>query len=460
MNGDRIRGSAILLWIALATLVPAFVLIRYGQLLFGDVPHIDDWLYIDRLRALESGELGLWQYVFERHNGHPSVPSRLAVLSAYHFADLDLGLLRWGMLIGQFCTAATAACLIVACARDGTRTTPEGNRLLESHAVIFGVPIVMLTALSLNEWETYAVATNFNNVMVTLFALGAVLTFHLWQANGRKASLLCVSIACALAASLSAAPGVLIWGALAAMAFLRPPRPQLSTGIAFAAVFVAFALLNAFAVSSSRVADAPLDVSKMLASAVMLVGLPWFSHIKNSQVVAIYLAFGTLLLPILAYAILRWLRASEEERAQSLPFLVLLGYGCCAIVLIAVGRRFFPIESIAASRYVGFIFPLVVGLAGLLGVAAKTSTPSRSMISGLFTLALVGWIVAANQEGAMAPYRVDATRMKRELLTSGALLETQVIRRRFFVDEYYAKHVIPRSVQFLRENKLSVFRER
>lgn len=447
MNTDSGRRNAVWFWLALWAIVPAIVVIQYGVDAFTDVPHIDDWSYIDRLRALENGEIGFAHHLFERHNGHPSLFSRLAMWVSYRFFELDMCPIRWLMLVVQFASAALAARLVIG---------ENWRAVRETHALLLGAPAVVMTALSLNEWETYSIAVNTAFVFATFFTLAAVLAFQKWLSNDGSLLALAASLACAALASLSGSQGVLALGALAVMALLQPRWARWRLGAALAAALVVGVALNALANEGG--ATTPLEFGALSRIALMLAGVPWFTAVNNTPAPGVFVAFGAFAALAAAAGGFWWLRAAQEERARALPSLALLVFGLGVIALLTVGRRDFPLEAIAASRYANLLFPGAVGLVGLLSVAASSSAVGRAGAAGLFAVSMVGWFAAVEQESLVKPYRVEAMHNIRALARSEAMGDVETVQRTFFVDAHYASELAPRAVAFMRERRIGVFR--
>ena len=138
--------------------VMAWLNLDYARRVFTDVPFVDDWSFIEILRAHARGELGL-RHLFMTHQGHPSLPGRLSFLLSYRLQGFDLLTVRWLSILTVLAAAAVAgaatAAIMLRQPRDAGVTQPGfvlgvpligqiGNAVVVPLSMAFGVAVLGL----------------------------------------------------------------------------------------------------------------------------------------------------------------------------------------------------------------------------------------------------------------------------------------------------------------------------
>jgi len=433
--------------------VMAWLNLDYARRVFTDVPFVDDWYFIEILRAHARGELGL-RHLFMTHQGHPSLPGRLSFLLSYRLQGFDLLTVRWLSILTVLAAAAVAgaatAAIILRQPRDAGVTQP---------GFVLGVPIVIAVCATLGQWEIYSFAMGIGNASVNLYGFAAIFAMHGWLER-RRWSWLALALACAVASNLSMGQGALVWAALAFMMVLHPDRRRLlPLAAAMLAVCVAAALLQAQGMGSSPGGSvSKLDLGRAVRATLGLLGVPLIGQIGNAVVVPLSMAFGVAVLGLGLVGLLRLPDADPAQCRAMLPFLGCIAWGGGALVLIVIGRQEGPMFAQLAPRYTPIIAPIVVGLVGLLGVGASWASLGGRLLTALFVLAVVGLGVTNVEERNMAHYRPDAfARMEAAILNGFAGLDAAGRREAVFSNDLTADKAVA-GAAFLREERLGPFR--
>lgn len=430
---------------------PAVLAIWYGLRVFTDVPFIDDWLFVDRVFAYRQGELGLWSYLFTPHNGHPVVITRLLLIAIHDVAGLNLQLLRWMSLCLHLATTLVCVRLVL------------GPRQGSAFSTVWSSVLVAALGTTLAQWESYAVASDIGNAITAFCAVTAIYAFgqHLRTAHSRW---LALSLAAAMAATVSMSQGFVVWMSLAIMAvFLRSHR-----GVVLTTVLVLFAAGGCGILwLSGRVVflAGGLHAMHMLASVPLLVALPFVNPMDSPGYALAGIVTGVVLLVILAVllAVLGrdWFRSPRLSLAESAPHLALIVLGLGTIVLIVSGRRAYPLTAIAASRYGAPLLPLAVGLIGLAAhsVQRTSSRARRAVCTALIVIAAAGWTVNNYHEAIVGPFRFAIMSSMRRSLVLGTLQSPRCTARALILDDFYSRILVPRTLHAMRLQHLGLFRD-
>lgn len=438
-----------------AALLVAGMLLDYGNLVFIGVPFVDDWYFLDRLRAYRAGEVGL-VHLLAPHNGHPQWPARLLLLASAEWQAIDLAALRWITLGTAFAAAAAAS-------TAGWLVLTRGPAPLPSWEAgpALGSALTLLLAGSLGQWEIFTVALGIGSALVNLTSFVAIFAFWWWCERGTRFGLV-LALAMAFVASVSMGQGMLIWPVLLGMHLLHPARRAAhAVGWLLLAAGVAVTvppLFEAAASSQGQALLAGLRPGKTLYAALGLLGLPILGHVENRPVTPLTSAIGVGVLLLSGLGVARWSLAGPEGRRAMLPFLACMAFGGGTLLLILVARQAQPFEQFFASRYSAALAPLSVGLAGLLAVGARWQGACAKPLIVYASLVIFGVGVTAQQELRLASDRLGAaTRMERLLIEGFEGLSDSDIAGALYTDEETAQ-VARRVREFLDEAGLSIFR--
>ena len=450
MSLSRAAGPAA---VAVTACVMAWLNVEYAMLAFTGVPHVDDWYVINRLAAYASGEAGLG-HLLERHNGHPSLPARLAFLVSYRLQGLDLLTIRWGMLLIVAATAAVVAVSSMAALRPDSAREEAAQP-----GIVLAVPLAIALCTTLGQWEIYSLAMAIANAAVNLFALTAIFSMHFYLQR-RHPAWLALAFVCAVMASLSMGQGSLAWIALGAMLVLHPERRRLLPLAGLVAAISAVAVMTQLAAASgaARPGLRSLEFGRSASAVIGLLGLPIMGQVRNALVPQLTMSFGAAVLVLGMLAGARVLRAGPAELRSMVPFLGCIAYGGASLALIVVGRQGFPIEAMLASRYVPIVAPVAVGLAGLLAAGARWNSAATHLLSAFTAVAFVGLLVTNREERAMAPHRGAAAGTVLAAMERGfGALDDRALGALLHSDETTVAEA-RRAAEFLRRNRLGPLR--
>ncbi len=428
------------------------LLVWYGHTVFKDCPLIDDWAFVDRLKAYLSGEAGIG-YFFERHNGHPSLLSRLLFYIAYRTSRLDFRVIRWhsiGILL------VTAALIGWQLFHDLTRGA-YGTRAGRAVALILVAPACGLV-LSLGHWEVLTLAMAVDNCAVNALAIAAILLTDHWRRRDDALSL-AAAVATGLLATMCMLQGALVWPAMALTLLLAPRRrgtvPVL-LGLATASLISGLAALKGVAAAGGT--KIAFDALYAVKGILILQGLPFLGAIHNGFIPLADLAVGLVIVLLTATALLVFFAAMPAQRSGQCKYIGIAAFGGATALLIALGRHQYTAEQLAASRYATALLPAAVGLWGFLAVSAQGSRVTERCLIGLYVITVAGLAITDYQEARLAAARGQTMVAMQEALRDGAILnDNAAVRAKFYVDEQFAP-LIAVDRAFLKERKLSLFR--
>lgn len=413
------------IWIVSSCAGALWLAIWYGQTVFTDMPLFDDWAFLDFARAYSQDETGLLG-VLDRHNGHPSVPSRIAFLLAYALTDFNIAWIRWATLVANAACATAVGYMLwraVCLQRADEGVADPGPEAVLNPALLIGLPLSAVWFLSLAHWETYSVAMCLSNVVVSLCAMLALLCLDAWLRDRRRVWLAAAFIL-AVAATLSMTQGLLVWGAFAFICVIHPDRRRLRVQAAvFGIVFFAALVWTFFALAGGQGLGAR-NYENLLLAPVLILGAVLFGFVNNGALVPLDLAAGVAMSGLVLLSGLVFLRMPQAARNRATPFLGMLLVGLGSIAFIAWGRQAMPLEALVAPRYATLAAPALAGMIGVLCVGASTDKLAGQALAALACLAVVGMILTNTQEARMAPYRAIAMQGLEAKLTDPAAPRT------------------------------------
>lgn len=415
--------------------------------LASDTPHIDDWHFISDLPKLTKHS-PTHSYMLERHNGHPSVPARVAFLISAEYGNLHLQYLRYGTF---FLSLTGFGLLVLLSAR-------VRKALDAPYVVLFCIiAFCSLAVFSPNHWETYSLAMGITNMTTTVAVIGSVVAGYSWVC-GKGIKYVLISFAAAILATLSMTQGMFVWSALAVLfwfgdASRKTLLTTLCCGVQILALF-----WNYFGHASAASASEYQVALKLSLMVPMLVSIPFFGMISNAPFVPLSVSSGAVICALCAVGLLSVSLASSDSRKSAAPFLALLCYGALAISLIALGRRDMPLELIAAPRYAALTMPFLIGAFGAIGLAAAKERMAAVALGAIFTLCLTGWLVGSQQEFALLEARRTTLSHIKEYLLSSSVnqRDDQSMREKLYINANTLE-AARRSIAFMKEHQMSIF---
>jgi hypothetical protein len=425
--------------------------VRYGLLVFGPTPHIDDWYFSKVLFDFVYGQRNL-TYLLEPHNGHLSLASHLAFLAAYALANFDLSLVRWTSMIALLGLGGFFSAIILSDIRKASNDQPVSETLWLPAVV---VPIMTIVS-SKTGWEQFSVAAAVNSILCILWASLSLFLLERWLVVAHKIALMGVVFFATLA-TLSFGTGFVVWLCLVCQLALDPradKRRRYFASAAFFAVGAGFALTvgqtNAQVLSG-------VSLSNVLGFAVIIAGTPIAPIVGGHPSIAIHAVLGTVLL-LSSVGAVAWAVVSTS-RAQASKYIAYIFFGFANVLAIAAARQWLGPEGVVASRYAVAGMPIVIGTCGILALM------SANHFHGLFAFvafaaAIVPPLLIANvEEHRLAQYRRANLAIQEDMLKRGDLGDLPAVKKKGFVTEQFATLIGPVRDQMSR-HRLSIFRQR
>lgn len=465
MNGWKAmapRGLAIL-WIVAACVGSLWLVLHYAFQVFGGLPVYDDWPFLEQVRQFNQRQIGI-DHIFLRHNGHPSVPSRLAYLLVYRFDGLNLAPLRWTSLIGNIASAVLVSAMMIRAAQSRpAEQGPDGQpkwrpRIDVLHpAILVGVPVSTALFLSLGQWETYSVAMCVGNVIVTLSAMLAIFAFDFWLKR-RRAVWFVMALLMATIATFSMTQGMICWLVFSGMIWFSPDGRRLQRlALVFGVIFLITLVWNVIGFAGGSGIGSKKDLGHFIIGLFLVLGVPVFGLIANKVLLPWVLTGGLLLAPGVGFAAasIRWINAATLARA--LPFLGVLAYGLGSIALIVWGRQILTFEAIAAARYALLGLPALIGALGVLAILAERSRWAERFIAATAALCVLGLVVTNEEENVMGFYRASLFKDLDTGLRDPAVVKDQAwFEQHFYLNDKFAHDAVT-VLPFLRAQHQSIF---
>jgi hypothetical protein len=425
-------------------------LVWYGSFVCVDLPFVDDWKFIERLKAFVAGDIG-WTYFFEPHNGHPSLFDRVGIYAAWKLASLNLATLRWCALILMLVTAALLGWQLFT----DLRRQQASDRWSPGEAILLAVPVCAL-ALSLGQWEFFSAAVSVDAVADNLFPVMAIFFLDRWYSSGGRLTLT-AAILFAVLASRTQLQGILVWPVLGVLVVLNPKHSQFLSMLAIVVIgFLAFASMNLVGVTShSSFVFNPLS---LFLGNLIIVGVSYLAHIDNRAVMRADIVFGCLVWILTALAIWLYFVSAADTRARMNKYIALIVFGFGTSLMIEIGRLAFSLEYLTASRYGAEVMPWAWGLSGVLALSIRSTKLGAAVFSAHTTIIVIGVGISNIEEARMAISRQGSNQNMIQALREGKILnDNDAMRRTFLVGDQYVD-VIPPMREYLLTNKLSLFR--
>jgi hypothetical protein len=355
----------------LAPFVAALLYVRaYGV----DVFYADEWDLVPLLRESTRGTLGVAD-LLAHHNGHVylfpwGITLLLGRVTGYDTVPL--------MYVAVFCLLATSLAVYYAYARSVGRSPLACLLFLPAPLLLF----------SFRQHENLLWGNQISFAFAQTFSVLALCL--LFAADGRHGRLAFAAL-CAVVASCSAAPGLLVWPAGLALLLIRPAdgRPVRRFHAGAWSLLGAVIWVTYFTVPGGSGPSPGLTPGEPASWAAYLLALSGGSLLWSGPAV---LAAGALLI-LLAVAALALAFGRTGENA----FWISLGtFSLLSLALIAAGRSGLEQEVFAravASRYAAFSIPGVVALYCLL--ANLTLRAGSRVAAGLLALLAAAMLAGA-----------------------------------------------------------------
>jgi hypothetical protein len=425
-------------------LLVAYVIWRYSV----DVPFLDQWSLVEDMAKLHAGEWGLTD-LWRSHNGHRIVVPRLVLVPLALLSGWDT---RLELVLNA--VAATASFLLLAFLAKGVLGTRDLGRYALAVAALGGV------VYSLAQWENWLWGIQLCVFMVVSFGLASLAALTV---PGR--GFLVLALALAALASLSQAPGLMVWPAgVVGLAWRRRASGQGDWKAMLAWCAAGLALFVAYFTTAPGDSSNPGELGfvlrqpvRVLVFALTVVGAPVTSFTGSawppnaSTVSPIAGALG-----IAATALVTWHSlASRRSTGDSTAGFALAActFGLLAAALVALGRSSMGAPAAMASRYVTLMTPF---WAGHLVLAIAWAWPSGGergspLLRGWIALVLCGLTISSLSSLDTFPGRQATLLPTRAALAADG--PTELLRRLHPATDY-----VRAWSTVLRRLRLSVFR--
>ena len=377
--------------LALVALLVIGIHLQYLLAVRTGVPHQDEWsgLY-GMFHSLDTGGIGAW--MVSHHNGHLSVPSKLAYYVAFNFWSLDLTPLRmlnFPICLGAFLLTARAINLRV-------------RRRSDRYYLYLGAAFIIF---NLCLWEHFSQASAFCVILAAVLGgVGLYFVCRGCEADSGRLSSMAYGITLVAASALSFGLGYLAIAAGIAVPVLQqvgawtrsaqPPRLRV-LGHALLAVFALIGLMSHPAFQFSGRAFRTIHHFLLVLGSIMPSAL-------EASPVAQNLAFiiGLMIALISLWILVDFLTTRPRRAAPlSLFSLSLVLFGVLACAAVAVARPQLPDQEFLSSRYT--LQPSIA----LLGILLYLAGGRFFLMAHVWCLAATGYSVATLKERAVAPHR-------------------------------------------------------
>lgn len=396
------RWSRLLLACALLPpLLTAWLIARFGV----DLPFWDEWVHLQTLVKFEAGTL-TWADLFAQYNeSRKPFPRLLILLLAHPFAADQ----RAQMAVTWLLAALTLALIAVLARQSGLHHRPG------THATVLLTASTLL--FSWTQWQNWLWGIQFI-CLLPLACLSAVLVACGSPRWGPATRVTLAVVAC-LIATYSFASGMVIWP-LCGLALWA------IGGVGWRGLSV-FALTGAVAIGvyfhgyvspawTPDWSDALADPARFASYVVLLAGgglvpAEASAAARLHRLLMPAVLGGLVLLLALPPAALALLR---RDRA-AVPWALIAGYALAAMLLAALGRSPFGLDTALLSRYATFSLP-----AGLAAVALLALRPHSRPVRVTRTALAAALIAATLISSAAVLPRIED--IHRRQLTGRAML--------------------------------------
>jgi len=355
-------------WLAvtlIAAAVPLLFLLHLLHRYAVDVPAWDDWEMAPIIARAHTGQPFLHDIFQQQQEARTVIPKLLVVLLAA-FGHWHL---TYEMALSVIFSAATVAGIYLL-----LRQSAPGPR-----AAAISLFLVALLAFAPTYYEVWLTGSDFSSFLPAFWLIAALVIARTGFSIGSK--FICCAIL-SIAASLSLAHGLLLWGITFPVVLLIDQIPRwkswlllwlVASAVCGAAYFWDYHKpphLPRFAPAVSPI-DYVHYIFIFLGSALVCAG-------KNASIPAAAMigASGLVLFcGALSYAFAQ--RRNREFLRRALPWLALGFYAAGSACLAAFGRVGYGTAQALQSRYGPFALYLFVALIGLAGVIHAESAPRR-----------------------------------------------------------------------------------
>ncbi|MFL6799351.1 MAG: hypothetical protein ACJ8F3_18290 [Xanthobacteraceae bacterium] len=373
---------------ALVYFVLLGIIVSFVYVYSFNFPQADDFIFADWYRRFSSGEMRVWDLLFERNTSHP-----VAVMAAIVIALSSLVPINFSLIVGLNVALLLSTQLAIVRA-----VSPWLSPRLRSLAPVLLLLVVFHTS------QTNHVLWPFE---LCWFLITFLLVLNCWMIERIAPRWLPLTFAAALAASLSSAHGIFLWPTAALLVGLKYGRGQ---RVMIAAHLLGFAIWALIILHIKPVEEGHASLGQVPQLALYVLELFGGTAFAVRDPTTA-LAFGIALFGFCAaMVVLAW--ASQPLTSGLRVGIVLMASSFMMAIAFALGRYQHGLAwALYRFHAAPQIMPLVAGLL-VLALALLDRTQSRTLRSVCAVILVVA--VASSLSGVRyALSRADESRTSR-----------------------------------------------